>query len=126
MDGDDDILALPKAIDPLNVSSLSYRLPAFLKGQSHAIPGDRQRRSEMKKKRNWKNLSPIPKKGGPSSMIGIPTQLPNDLDKFYKDLSGSGSDEDVAENLDKLKSLFRGSNLGQQYSRPVSRRDLLE
>ena len=45
-------------------------------------------------------------------MIGIPTQLPNDLDKFYKDLSGSGSDEDVAENLDKLKSLFRGSNLG--------------
>ena len=79
----------------------------------------------MKKKRNWKNLSPVPKKGGPSSMIGIPTQLPNDLDKFYKDLSGSGSDEDVAENLDKLKSLFRGSNLGVQYSRPASRRDLL-
>ena len=77
------------------------------------MPGEKKRRSEAKKKRNWKNLSPAPIKGGPSSMIGIPTVLPNDLDKFYKDLSeGSGEDEDPLESLDKLKTLFRGSNLG--------------
>ena len=59
-------------------------------------------------------------------MIGVPTQLPIDLDEFYKDLHDSGSDEDVTENLDKLKSLFRGSNLGKEYSRPGSRRDLID
>lgn len=45
-------------------------------------------------------------------MIGVPKQLPNCLDKFYKDLSESEEDDDPTENLDKLKSLFRASNLG--------------
>lgn len=73
------------------------------------MPGEKKRRSETKK--NRKNLSPFPVKGGPSSMIGVPTQLPNCLDKFYKDLSESEEDDDPIENLDKLKSLFRASNL---------------
>ena len=90
------------------------------------MPGEKKRRSEAKKKRNWKNLSPVPIKGGPSSMIGVPTVLPNDLDKFYKDLSESDEDEDPIENLDKLKSLFRDSNLGKQYSRLDNGRKLLD
>ena len=118
MDDEDDIQAPHfnklNRNDPLSLSTLTYKLPAFLKGQSHAVPGEKQRRSEGKKKRNQKFFSPIPFKGGPSSVISVPIELPNDLDKFYKNLSGgSGSDEDLTDNLDKLKSLFRGSNLGK-------------
>ena len=114
--------------NPLSLSVLAAggELPPFLKGYSHAVKGEKKRRSETKKKRNWKNLSPVPFKGGPSSMIGIPTVLPNDLDSFYKDLSESDEDEDPLESLDKLKTLFRGTKLGEQYSRPNSGRDVLE
>ena len=118
--------------NPLSLSVLAAggELPPFLKGYSHAVKGEKKRRSEAKKKRNgnWRNLSPMPIKGGPSSMIGVPTVLPIDLDSFYKDLSDdeSDEDEDPLESLDKLKTLFRGSNLGQQYSRPNSGKNVLE
>ena len=115
--------------NPLSLSVLAAGgdLPPFLKGFSHAVKGEKKRRSEAKKKRNWNKLSPVPIKGGPSSMIGVPTMLPNDLGSFYKDLSDdSDEDEDLLESADMLKSLFRGSNLGEQYSRPNSGRNVLE
>jgi len=60
-------------------------------------------------------ISPLDKirRGGPNSVCNRPTQLPDKLDKFYKDLSSSSGDgEDVTnDNLDKLKSLFKKSNL---------------
>ena len=122
LDGEEADLTVPPLLvnkmdrtNPISLSVLAAggELPPFLKGYSHAVKGEKKRRSETKKKRNWNNLSPMPIKGGPSSMIGIPTVLPNDLGSFYKDLSDdSDEDEDPLESLDKLKTLFRGSNLG--------------
>jgi len=50
------------------------------------------------------------KKGGPSSQIDR-SELPNDLEKLYHDLSSDSEEDDVCDELDKLKTLFKGNTL---------------
>lgn len=101
------------------------KLPPFLKGQSHALPGSRHRKSEKKTRRaNLKKLSPSPLKGAgtASNLDKFEVKLmPTDMTEFYKDLSSS--DSSISDHLCKLKNLFKHSNLGQQYSRPGSPQD---
>ena len=89
-------------------------LPPFIKGQSHALPGQRKKiRSEHKKKRRDR-FSPIQKKMAPSSTIDR-AELTDDMSKFYKDLSSS-SDSSISDHLCKLKTLFKGTDLEKRYS----------
>lgn len=91
------------------------KLPPFLKGQSHALPGSRRRQSEKKARRqNLKKLSPSPLKGAGtvSNLDNFEVKLmPTDMTEFYKDLSSS--DSSISDHLSKLKNLFKHSNLGE-------------
>lgn len=63
----------------------------------------------------YEYLSPLGKlkKGGANSFIlnrPVATLQVDKLNKFYKELSDS-SGEDISDNLNKLKTLFKKSNL---------------
>ena len=86
------------------------------------MPGEKQRRSEHKNARKLMNLSPPVIKGGPQSVVSR-EQLPSEMKEFYSDLSGSSGSE-ASDHLDRLKSLFKSSNLAKQCSKPGKRSSL--
>ena len=70
----------------------------YNKGLSHAVPGEIKRGSDYKKGHKGKYLMPISKfkKSGPNSVAGVPTALPESLDKFYQDLSSDSDEDDIS------------------------------
>ena len=95
-------------------SELKVVIPPFMKGQSHAVGRRRkQGRSEKKRGKRSRNLSPAELSIGPNSTIHgqrQQAQLPEEISKFYKDLSSSSGDS-LNEHLFKLKVLFKDSQL---------------
>jgi len=85
------------------------------------VPGELRRDQKRncpetsKVQMGYEYLSPLGKlkKGGANSFIlnrPVATLQVDKLNKFYKELSDS-SGEDISDNLNKLKTLFKKSNL---------------
>ena len=112
---------------PRSQNALPIENPFNLKFSSHAVRGERKKGSERKPNRPWLKFSPpVKRKASPSSQIGK-DDLPEEMKKLYEDLSEDEDDKnsgDSGENdAAKLKTLFKGSNIGNQVSRPGSRRN---
>ena len=74
-------------------------IPAFLKGQSHALP-TKKKRKRGNQARNHYNAHSVMIGTGPRSVVNK-EEAEADLEKIYADLSSS-SDESVGGHLNKL------------------------